>query len=237
MSPVRNLVFIAGTDTGVGKTVFTGLLACHLLKKGHRVVTQKWVETGCVNFSQDIRTHLRLMRKTIDEYASYLPSMTPYIFKYVSSPHLASRLEKRSIRVSKIKKSLKNLSENFDFVIVEGSGGILVPLGGKRLLADVIRGLRLPVVLIAENRLGAINHTLLSVEALKSRGIKIVGIIFNTTAKGNGNTLVLKDNPRIVKRLTRVEVLGVLPYANAIDTLHRHFALIGDRTIARLWKI
>ena len=234
MSSVRNSIFVAGTDTGVGKSIFTGLLARHLLKKGHRVVTQKWVQTGAVNFSQDIRTHLRLMRKTIDEYASYLPSMTPYLFEYASSPHLAGRLENKPIRISKIKKCFKYLSEHFDFVVVEGSGGILVPLGWKRLLAEVVKELHLPVMLIAENRLGAINHTLLSIEALKSRGIKIIGVIFNTSSNSSENRVVLKDNPRIVKRLTGIEVLGILPYAHKIGMLEGRFTLIGNKIIARL---
>lgn len=229
-------IFVTGTDTCVGKTVFTGLLGRYLLEKGYRVVTQKWVQTGAGNFSEDIDIHLRLMEKNRAAYRVHLPSMMPYLFKFASSPHLASRLEGRPIKIERIKKCLKDLSDHFDFVIVEGTGGLLVPLGEKRLLVDIVRELRLPVVLVAENRLGAINHTFLSVEGMRYRGIKIVGIIFNNISKGKERSLVLKDNPKIVKKLTGVEVLGVLPYAARADLLHRHFAPIGDRVIARLWK-
>ncbi|MBI5124410.1 MAG: dethiobiotin synthase [Candidatus Omnitrophica bacterium] len=189
MSGVR-AIFVAGTDTGVGKTVVTSLLARSLMEDGYNVATQKWVETGRTGRSD---------------------AHTPYILKMAASPHLAARMEKKSIRISKIENSLKRLSRDFDIVIIEGSGGLLVPLNEKTLLIDIVKKLSLEVVLVAHNRLGAINHTLLSIEALKRRNIKIIGVIFNTVSKKEDN-LVLKDNPRIIKKLTGVEVLGSLPY-------------------------
>lgn len=201
-------IFIAGTDTGVGKTIVTGILARRLMEKGYSVVTQKWIQTGP---SSDIDIHLKLMGKRKTDYARHLRSMNPYSFKSASSPHLASMLERRSIRIDRIKKSLKDLSGHFDFVLVEGSGGLLVPLTRNILLIDLVKRLRMSVLLVAENKLGAINHTLLSIEALKARNINILGVIFNTRSD-SVDWRILKDNPNITRRLSGIEVLAVLPY-------------------------
>ena len=170
-------VFVAGTDTGAGKSVITGLLGGYLLDSGYRVVTQKWIQTGSAGAFTDIDTHLEFMAKRRRDFCGHLRSMEPYIFKLAASPHLASGAEKKRIRLSRIRRCFNSLSANFDRVIVEGSGGLLVPLGKKALLIDVVKEMRLPVLLVAANRLGAINSTLLSIEALKSRRIKIVGVI------------------------------------------------------------
>ncbi len=226
-------VFVTGTDTGVGKTVVAGLLGRHLLEKGYRVVTQKWVETGSVQFSRDIGAHLKFMNRRRADYSGHFASMMPYVFKFASSPHLASRLEKRSIKTGRIKKSFLELSRHFDVIIVEGSGGLLVPLGGKKLLIDLVRQMKLPVLLVAGNRLGAINSTLLSMEALAARKMKVAGIIFNNSRESE-NGLILKDNPKIVKRLTGVAIVGSLPYMKDRELLYKRFEPMGDRIAGRI---
>ncbi len=193
-------IFVAGTDTGVGKTVITGLLGRYLLENGYRVVTQKWIQTGSRKYKNDIDQHLKLMNKRRSDYHSHLKEMVPYEFKMAASPHLAARLENRRISESVIKKSLARLSKDFDFVIIEGIGGLLVPIDGKKLVIDIVRRMRLPVLLVAGNRLGAINSTLLSIEALRSRKMKILGVIFNNNSKGQ-DEMILKDNPKIVKKI------------------------------------
>lgn len=171
-----NVIFVAGTDTGVGKTVVTRLLASCLTDEGYKVTTQKWIETG----------------------VGKSPAVCS--FKLAASPHLAARHEGKTVNVKKIKKSLKKLSKNHDFVIVEGTGGLLVPLDEKRLFIDIVKELKLLVLLVAANRLGSINHTLLSIEALRARKMKVLGVVFNNLKKDE-NALILKDNPRIVKKL------------------------------------
>ena len=172
------VIFIAGTDTGVGKTFVTNLLARHLADKGYRVTTQKWVETGVVK------------------------SRAIFSFKFAGSPHLAAKLEGKNIKIGRIKKGLNKLSREFDFVIVEGTGGLLVPLTGKKLFIDVVKELKLPVLLVAANKLGAINHTLLSLEALRARQMKVLGVLFNNISKKE-NKLILKDNPRIIRKFAK----------------------------------
>ena len=168
-------IFVAGTDTGVGKTVITKLLARQLSKRGYRVVTEKWVETGVVK------------------------SRAVCSFRLAASPHLAARCEGRSVNIKKIKGSLRKLSNDHDFVIVEGTGGLLVPLDEKRLFIDIVKELKLPVLLVSANRLGTINHTLLSVEALKARKMKLLGVVFNTISNKE-KLLISEDNPKIVKK-------------------------------------
>ena len=225
-----SVIFVSGTDTGIGKTVVTGLLGRYLLERGHSVVTQKWVETGA---GADIETHLRFMRKGWGDYKGLHRAMRPYELKFASSPHLAARLERRRIDGGAIKRHLRSLSGRFDFVIVEGAGGLLVPLGGKRLFIDLARELGLPVLLVAGNRLGAINHALLSVEALKAREMRIIGIIFNAVSQAEKKKIA-EDNPKTVARLSGVPVLGTLPRIKDLYRLRKVFAPIGERIRKRL---
>ncbi|MCX5696897.1 MAG: dethiobiotin synthase [Candidatus Omnitrophica bacterium] len=226
-------IFVTGTGTGVGKTVITGLLARYLLEKDYSVVTQKWVQTGSgSSFSPDILGHLKLMRKDKGYIKGYLEHISPYSFKFGASPHLASRMEHKNIREDKIIGSFKLLSRRFDFVLVEGLGGALVPLNNKRLVIDLAKKLRLPVLVVAENKLGAINHALLTIESLRRRRMHILGIVFNNAK--NEDKRILKDNPLIVRQLSGERILGVLPWVKKIDELYNGFLPIGKEILKRI---
>ncbi len=206
-------IFITGTDTGVGKTVVIGFLGRFLRGKKRRAITQKWIQTGTDDNPPELKIH---------------PYPAVYSFKFPASPHLAARLEKRKISKEKIKKTYKNLLKMHDFVLVEGIGGTLVPFNRKDLVIDIAKDLRLPCVIVACNKLGAINHTLLTIEVLKRRKIKILGIIFNNCLEGQSGT-ILKDNIKIIKTITSAKILGTLPYAKNPDTLYRKFSQIGKK--------
>lgn len=226
LGDMDKILFIAGTDTNIGKSVVTGLLARFLLGQGYSVVTQKWVQTGAAeNSPGDIDIHLRLMEKDGKEYRQYLPLMLPYSFPLPSSPHLAARLAKRKINPDQLIKSTKSLARHFDYVLIEGTGGLLVPLENQTLFVDVVKKMSLTVILVAGNKVGAINHTLLSIEALKKRKINILGIIWNTLSR-NEDRRVLKDNPLCVEKITGVKKLGILPFAENPVTLQKHFRSI-----------
>lgn len=218
-------IFVTGTDTGVGKTIVTGLFARYLKEKGHRVITQKWIQTGSAIFSSDIASHLEIMGCDRKYVRNYLPYVSPYTFKTPCSPHLASKIEGKRISAEKIKRSLEVLSKEFEFVIIEGIGGALVPFNKKRLVIDIARELNLPVVVVAGNKLGAINHALLTIEALKRRKMKILGIIFDNVR--NENKTILKDNSRILQALSGQKILGVLPWIEEYDSLYKKFIHIG----------
>lgn len=233
VNPAAKAVFITGTDTGIGKTVIAGCLARYLSQKGHDVITQKWIQTGCDSLgSSDIAAHLKVMGRKPAAIKGYLPYAAPYIFKPASSPHLACKTENKRISADKVINSFKFLSERFDFIIVEGTGGALVPFTKKRLVIDIVRELDLPVVIVAGNKLGAINHTILTIEALRARKIKILGLIFNDMEKKNSP--VLEDNPRIIEALTGQKSFGRLPWEPARKKLYQEFIPIGERISRRL---
>lgn len=221
-------IFITGTDTGAGKTMVTGLLARYLLKKGHTVITQKWIQTGCRGFmSSDAGAHLRIMGRKKDDIKDYLGHVLPCAFKKAASPHLACSIENKRIDPDKIIKSHRALSREFDFVIAEGVGGALVPIDKKILVIDIVKELDLAVLVVALNKLGAINHTLLTIEALKNRNIKVLGVLFNNL--DNEDRAVLKDNPFIVKALSKENIFGVLNRRASLRGLYRDFAPIGEK--------
>ncbi len=222
-------IFVTGTDTGVGKTIVTGCLAKYLKSRGHSVITQKWIQTGCnsFDFPLDIKAHLDIMGRDKNGIKSYLKHVAPYIFRPAYSPHLASQIENKRINADKIKKSFQLLAHKFDFVIIEGIGGALVPFNKKRLVIDIVKDLNLAVLIVAQNKLGAINHTLLTIEALKTRNIKILGIIFNNL-KGQDKQII-EDNPRIIKKITGQKILGILPWRKSHSKLHRDFFPIAER--------
>ena len=206
-------IFITGTDTGVGKTIMTGLLNRFLRKKKRSVITQKWIQTGTDDNPPELKIH---------------PYPAVYSFKFPASPHLAARLEKRKINKEKIKKAYKNILKIHDFVLVEGIGGVLVPFNGKDLVIDIAKDLKLPCVIVVGNKLGAINHTLLTIEALKRRKIKILGIVFNNCLKGQSGA-ILKNNTKIIKALSGEKILGIIPYTENLNTLYRDFTKIGKK--------
>jgi dethiobiotin synthetase len=230
-----NAVFVTGTDTGVGKTLVAGLLARYLREQGSRAITQKWVQTGIREYPSDILTHLELMGLEPEAVRPYERDMSPYVFDLAASPHLAAAHEGARIETRRIIASFRRLGEEFDTVIVEGAGGILVPLSKRRLLIDVVETLDLPVVVVAANKLGAINHTLLTVEALRARDIKVLGIVFNTL-DGHEDETIGQDNPQIVKAFARVPILGRLPWSKDTEQLRRDFKPIARKILAGLLR-
>ncbi|MCX5748652.1 MAG: dethiobiotin synthase [Candidatus Saganbacteria bacterium] len=197
-------VFVCGTDTGVGKTVVTGLLARSLLEQGYSVITQKWVQTGSKK-PLDIEEHLRIMGIKKKDVKKVIGLMCPYIFKFPASPHLAARAEGKKADDRQIKQSFKKLAKMFDRVIVEGIGGALVPLNEKALMIDLVKKLEMPVVLVVPNRLGSINQALLTIEALKQRKIKILAVVFNDHFGKGQNKKVLNENVRMVQKISGVK--------------------------------
>lgn len=226
-------LFICGTDTGVGKTVVTGCLGRYLKERGYSIITQKWIETGsnAIHFSSDIKKHLKIIGLKGDDIKDYLDCICPYIFRLGCSPHLASRIEKRRIKSSKIIKSFNLLATKFDFVIIEGIGGLLVPFNQRELVIDIVKSLNLAVLVVVDNRLGAINHTLLTIEALRQRKIHILGIIFNNLKKEN--KFILEDNPRIIKVLSKSKIFGRLSRQSSYEKIYQEFIPIGDK----IWRL
>ena len=169
---------ICGIDTGIGKSVVTGLLARYIDEQGHKVITQKPVQTGCEGQSEDILTHRRLMETGwLKEDEQRLTC--PYTFSFPGSPHLAARLDNQTIDPETISKKTKALEQKYEWVLIEGAGGLMVPLTENLLFIDYLQQQNYPVLLVTSSRLGSINHTLMSLELIRSHGLKLAGLVYN----------------------------------------------------------
>ncbi|MDE5733793.1 MAG: dethiobiotin synthase [Duncaniella sp.] len=172
-------IFISGIDTDAGKSYATALLALRLIREeGHTVITQKFIQTGNTGISEDIELHRRIMGTGL------LPrdldgTTAPVIFSYPCSAQLAARLDGREIDLGVIDRATATLAAEYDTVLVEGAGGLMVPVTDTFTTIDYISSRRLPLVLVTNGRLGSINHTILSLEAVKARGIELMEVIYN----------------------------------------------------------
>ncbi len=173
-----SVLVISGIDTGIGKTRVTGTLAKALLQQGKRVITQKIVQTGCEGMAEDILEHRQLMGIELQD-ADREGLTCPSVFRYPASPHLAARMEGREVDLLQIRRATFSLQKRYDLVLLEGVGGLLVPLADNLLFADYIRDAGYGLLLVTTPRLGSINHTLLSIEACLKRGVVIRGVIYN----------------------------------------------------------
>ena len=175
---MKGVYFVSGIDTDIGKTVATGVLAKQLLQQGKSVITQKPVQTGCKNIAEDIAVHRKIMGIPMQEADKQGLTM-PEIFSYPASPHLAARLDGRTLDLGKICTTTQELATQYEIVLVEGAGGLMVPLTEDLLTIDYIKQQAYPVILVTSGRLGSINHTLLSFAALKQYGIRLHSLVFN----------------------------------------------------------
>lgn len=172
------IYFVSGIDTEIGKTYATGFLAKLLTEQGKKVITQKLIQTGNADISEDIQKHREIMGQGWFQEDHDKLTM-PEIFSYPASPHLATRLDNREIDFQKIENATQTLAERFEIVLLEGAGGLMVPLTTSLLTIDYVAQHQFPVILVTSGRLGSINHTLLSLEALKSRGLKLKALVYN----------------------------------------------------------
>ncbi|MBI5410054.1 MAG: dethiobiotin synthase [Nitrospirae bacterium] len=205
-------MFITGTDTGVGKTfVAVGLLKA-LKEQGYNVCPMKPLETGCRFQKGKLipEDTLKLIKAAgVDEP---LDLINPYRFRKPFAPAIAAELEGVTISKRKIFSAFKQLSKKYDVTIVEGAGGIMVPLYKKYLFIDLIKDLNLPVVIVSRPGLGTINHTLLTIEAARSRGIDIIGVVINCSAKIKKD-LSVRTNPEVIEKLGGAPVLCIVPHS------------------------
>lgn len=189
--------FISGIDTGIGKTYATGYLAKLWNQQGIRTITQKLIQTGNSGLSEDIEQHRQIMQLGwFPEDDSRLTM--PEIFSYPASPHLAAKIDGRAVDFAKIAQATQQLAERYDAVLLEGAGGLMVPLTDSLLSIDYAAEKNFPVILVSSGRLGSINHTILSLEALKSRGLQLHALAYNLSAESQ-DALISKDTAEYLK--------------------------------------
>ena len=204
-------IFITGTDTGVGKTYVASGIAASLRAQGVNIGVMKPAETGCRIRSGDLIPADAIRLAKAAGAHDPLTLINPYRFRKPLAPSVASELEGKKIQPSRIMTSYRALVRRHDFMIIEGAGGIMVPLSGYYLNLDLAREIGLPVVVVARPGLGTINHTLLTIAAIKERGISIAGVVINYSDKRRQGTAE-RTSPEEIEKISRVPVLGVVPY-------------------------
>lgn len=198
---MSEVIFVTGIDTDAGKTYATGWLAREWMKKGKKVATMKFIQTGCENVSEDIEVHRKIMGSALPEDQDGITS--PIILKYPASAQLAAKLENKSINISLIDQSILQLAKKYDVVIIEGAGGLMVPIEDDYFTIDFILSRDLPVILVTNGVLGSINHTILSLEALKNRGIKVESVIYNSYF--DKDKIIAEDTYHFIERYLKRE--------------------------------
>jgi dethiobiotin synthetase len=214
MTSTPHGIFVTGTDTGVGKTVVTAAIAAVLRAAGLDAVPMKPVQTvgrrrGGRLVSPDLELSLRLLN--ITPSARDRRSMVPYCFRPACSPHLAAADAGVTIDTDRILAAYRDLARRHDRVVVEGAGGVLVPIGDGRFMADLIVQLGLPVVLVARPGLGTLNHTFLSLRELARAGVPVLGVVFSAATPGTWGRIEA-DNQCTIADLGGVRVLGRVPF-------------------------
>jgi len=160
MSAKKKIIFITGTDTGVGKTLLTALLLHHLRQTGVRALAMK---PFCSGGLADVKLLQSLQPGELSD-----AEMNPFYFKEPIAPLIAAEKNRRIIRLSEVVAQIKHVGKKCDCLLIEGSGGLLVPLGKGFTVADLIAKLNCQVIVVARNRLGTINHTLLTINVLRA---------------------------------------------------------------------
>lgn len=200
-------LFITGTDTGVGKTVITAALAGALKDQGWDVGVMKPVQSGLVE-GMDSDADLLIRAAAVSDPRDQI---VPYSFQAAFAPMVAAELEGKQVQQQVITRAYRELALKHRLMLVEGAGGLMVPLAGDLLVANLIRELNLPLLIVARPNLGTINHTLLTVLAAKSMGMTVAGVIINGyNSKQAG--VAEKTAPEIITRFSGVPVLGIIPY-------------------------
>jgi dethiobiotin synthetase len=209
-------VFVTGTDTDVGKTWVAAGLTAALRTRGVKAVYFKPVQSGCpVEGGRLIPTDARLA-SWVAGLAEPLEVLTPIALRLALAPGVAAAQAGVEVPVEDIAAGLRDLAARYEFLVVEGAGGLYVPLIGMDFLVlDLIRWLGLPLAVVAKSGLGTINHTVLTVKAAQAAGIEVAGVILNRYPEKPG--LAAETNPGVIAALTGVDILGRLPEVADLD--------------------
>lgn len=175
---MKEIIFVSGIGTNVGKSYATGWLANKLNSEKKNAITLKMIQTGNDGYSEDIDIHRKIMGlPLLDEDKDF--TTAPIIMTYPASPHLAAKIDHCTIDLSKIDRSTEKLFEKYDTILMEGAGGLMVPITETYTTIDYIREHNLPLALVTNGQLGSISHTLLALEAIKTRQIKLKYVVYN----------------------------------------------------------
>ena len=203
-------VFVTGCDTGVGKTVIAGAIAASMKAHGLDVGVMKPVASGAKEIEGKLISEDAVYLKKIIESTDDDALVNPILLKPPIAPTIAASKAGILIDIDKILKAYEALTNKHDFVVVEGVGGLMVPIDDNLFVADLARKMDLALVIVTVDYLGAINHTLLTIEYARSRNLRIKGIVINMLK--NGDDLV-----REIEKYSSVPVLGTIPFKENVS--------------------
>jgi dethiobiotin synthetase len=223
---LAKIIFITGTDTGVGKTVLTALLLSHLRASGVHALAMKPFSSG----GREDARHLL----SLEENLLTLDEVNPFFFDRPVAP--AALAKSNTIRLDDVARKIRIVASGCDVLLVEGIGGLLVPLNGKMTVRDLILRLKCPVFVVSRNRLGTINHTLLTLESLEVAGVKDIKVVMMGQKAGDAS--VARNSQIIQKMSPKTPVLKV-PHINFLSDFPREIKINAKylkKTLARILR-
>lgn len=206
--------FVTGTDTGVGKTRVSCALLQALAAAGISVIGMKPVASGCHQGQTGLRNADAEALRAASPVSAAYEDVNPYAFAAATAPHLAARAAGIEINIAHVEQCYARLAGQARYVVVEGIGGWIVPITAQQTMADLAAALALPVVLVVGVRLGALNHALLTAQAIRESGLKLAAWVANRIDPDP----VLDDYIEALGEFLKVPLLGSLPYNPASDS-------------------
>jgi dethiobiotin synthetase len=203
--------FITGTDTGVGKTIMAGALIRVIHSLGKKVCAMKPIESGCRKGRDMLVPYDGMFLRQVAGMEDPVTLVTPCCFETPLSPLAASETEGKEVDLDGIRKAYRALNREYEAIVVEGIGGLMVPLKRDYFVADMAKDFGLPLIIIARPGLGTINHTMLTVNHALEAGLKVAGVIINHSRPPEKD-LAEKTNPGIIQQICPVPLIGIFPY-------------------------
>lgn len=218
--------FISGTDTGVGKTVVTACLLALFRKRGVDTGIMKPVETGVdPECSSEANSDAKFLL-AVSGHRDLLEEICPIRLQPSAAPLQAARIENRDLEIDRILENFHTLQNRHEQMLVEGIGGLMVPLRTDYLVRDLVRDLQLPLIVVSRVRLGTLNHTLLTLNAAREAGIEVTGVILNRMDNRELNT-VEREQAELIRELSGIPVLGECPFIDPVAVEHFDDELAG----------
>lgn len=202
-------LFFTGTDTGVGKTFVLSTILKVLKAQGRNPRVSKPVATGAIGIADDT---LQLAKAINLSSPSELQTITPWTFSEPAAPPVAARVERLTLTIEGLVSAVQTTGEGAEILLVEGVGGLLCPLTESHTVADLVRELGLPLIVVARRSLGTLNHTMLTVEAALQRKLNLAGVVVNETTPPLG--LADETNVEELRRRLSVPILTVVPHGD-----------------------
>ncbi len=239
--------FITGTDTGVGKTVITAALIQAIGLLGLKVCGMKPIETGCLKSesrveSSELRIKDRVLIPSDGMFLKKTAGMddpidlvTPIRLENPLAPLPASEIEDIPVDIEKIKRAYTELSKKYEVIVVEGIGGLLVPIKRDYFVLNLARDFGLPIIVVSRPGLGTINHTLLTVNYAIKEGLTVAGIIINYSQPPEG-TPAEETNPEVIKQISPVPIIGIFPYLENKEGTNISEAAVKNLDLERIRK-